>query len=291
MEAHLEDRREFDRRHAMSAGSGNGQVAARPQDVDCAPTTPRLGFGRFDLAAWDRLVRAQDDAGASTVLGGLGYGVAAQERGSGSGSGIGALTARVLSAGGARIDAWLASAPTTPGGRGPLAWRQDGHWLYGAIELDDTVGGDLQAAARAAYEAVFSTLAETGFTHLLRLWNYLPGINADGGGMERYRRFNAGRQAAFLAAGLAAFEGAPAACAIGVASGPLRVRFLAGRQAPIAIENPRQVSAYHYPPAYGPRPPTFSRAALVQAGDPAGAATGEGNVALLVSGTASIVGH
>ncbi|MBU2285069.1 MAG: hypothetical protein KKC85_01380, partial [Gammaproteobacteria bacterium] len=48
-------------------------------------------------------------------------------------------------------------------------------------------------------------------------------------------------------------------------------------------ENPRQVSAYRYPPTYGPRSPTFSRAAL--------AGIGGGDVALFISGTASIVGH
>jgi enamine deaminase RidA (YjgF/YER057c/UK114 family) len=49
-----------------------------------------------------------------------------------------------------------------------------------------------------------------------------------------------------------------------------------------AIENPRQVSAYYYPSKYGPKSPTFSRAALLT--EPAGKT-------LLVSGTASIVGH
>ena len=91
------------------------------------------------------------------------------------------------------------------------------------------------------------------------------------------------RLAAFLEAGAAAFEGAPAACAIGAGRGPLCVRLLAGRVAPQPVENPRQVSAYNYPAAYGPRSPTFSRAAVVQ--------VDAGEVALLVSGTASIVGH
>jgi hypothetical protein len=61
------------------------------------------------------------------------------------------------------------------------------------------------------------------------------------------------------------------------------VYFLAGRTPPLAIENPRQVSAYRYPDAYGPRSPTFSRAAL--------ASLGEQRIALFTSGTASIVGH
>ena len=74
----------------------------------------------------------------------------------------------------------------------------------------------------------------------------------------------------------------PAACALGCSGTAMTVMVLAGREAPTAIENPRQVSAYKYPPQYGPLPPTFSRAALYR----------NGTCALLtVSGTASIVGH
>ena len=58
--------------------------------------------------------------------------------------------------------------------------------------------------------------------------------------------------------------------------------FLAGRSPTVAIENPRQVSAYHYPAQYGLRSPTFSRASL---------ATLPQQELLLISGTASIVGH
>ena len=101
--------------------------------------------------------------------------------------------------------------------------------------------------------------------------------------MERYRQFNVGRQEAFFEAGQAAFEGAPAACALGIHQGALCIRFLAGRAAPLPVENPRQVSAYHYPRDYGPRAPTFSRAAMAEIGG--------GDVALFISGTASIVGH
>jgi enamine deaminase RidA (YjgF/YER057c/UK114 family) len=74
----------------------------------------------------------------------------------------------------------------------------------------------------------------------------------------------------------------PAACALGSAQGPLSIGFLAGRVAPLSIENPRQISAYQYPQEYGPRSPTFSRASLVRQGN---------EEVLFVSGTASIVGH
>jgi enamine deaminase RidA (YjgF/YER057c/UK114 family) len=80
----------------------------------------------------------------------------------------------------------------------------------------------------------------------------------------------------------AAFEGAPAACALGPAHGPLAIACLSGALPARPVENPRQVSAYRYPTSYGPRSPSFSRAAVVDAG---------GGRLLLLSGTASIVGH
>jgi enamine deaminase RidA (YjgF/YER057c/UK114 family) len=48
------------------------------------------------------------------------------------------------------------------------------------------------------------------------------------------------------------------------------------------IENPRQTSAYHYPPKFGRHSPTFSRACVLS--ESAG-------TNLFVSGTSSIVGH
>ncbi len=48
------------------------------------------------------------------------------------------------------------------------------------------------------------------------------------------------------------------------------------------MENPRQVSAFHYPPQYGPRSPTFSRAMVKDWG---------AGKHLYISGTASIIGH
>ncbi|MEW6707107.1 MAG: hypothetical protein AB1430_19845 [Pseudomonadota bacterium] len=234
-------------------------------------TVPPLSVRRVTPAEWAALA-----AGPQPPLGGLAYGPVLAQADS--------TRAQVLSAPGPMVDAWHSPGHQTSGRCGGVQWRHNGHWLYGAVELDEAAEGrDLTALAHQAYADIFATLQHTGCTHLQRLWNYLPGINADGGGLERYRQFNSGRQVAFLEAGYAAFEGAPAACAIGTRSGPFCVRFLAGTVPPLAVENPRQVSAYHYPTAYGPRSPTFSRAALVS---PA-----PGQTALLISGTASIVGH
>jgi enamine deaminase RidA (YjgF/YER057c/UK114 family) len=238
---------------------------------------PRLWGQRLSVAEW----RAMGvEWRAQTALGSLVYGRADAKAGQApADSGTVALAPAEP-----QIDAWCSEGPLAHGRCGSVRWSHNGHWLFGALELDEGATGDsLTTLSVRAYREVFETLAHTGCDHLLRLWNYLPGINADAGGMERYRQFNSGRQQAFLEAGQAAFEGAPAACALGTRDGPLRVRFLAGRHAAVPIENPRQTSAYHYPRDYGPHSPTFSRAALADAGG--------GQVALLISGTSSIVGH
>ncbi len=214
----------------------------------------------------------------SVPFGALGYGD------SDIGDWLSGVNAQVLSPGGPVADVWQAGDDVAAGTTGAAHWRSDGQWAIGRIDLDESAEGQaLEVLAHRAYQDLFQALKDTSCPHLLRIWNYLPRINADGGGLERYRQFNLGRQKAFLDAGQAAFDGAPAACALGIRQGSLGIRFLAGQHAPVPIENPRQVSAYRYPPAYGPRAPTFSRAALADLGG--------GDIALFISGTASIVGH
>ena len=215
-------------------------------------------------------------AGRRPPLGALAYGEITDP------AWMGGVDAPLLAGSSAMADLWLSGDRIDSGRTGAVRWRTDGHWMLGHVDLNED-GLDLERAAEAAYRDLFQSLQETGCPHLLRVWNYLPRINEDGGGLERYRQFNVGRQQAFIDAGQAVYEGAPAACALGVQRGALSIRFLAGQNAPLPLENPRQVSAYRYPSAYGPRPPTFSRAALADIGD--------GQLALFVSGTASIVGH
>lgn len=242
--------------------------------MPAAHPPPHLSVQRLTPSQWSALV-----AGATPPLGALGYGMPPAP-------GLATVAGQPLAAAGPRVDAWCSSTLQVGAGRcGSVHWQHDGHWLFGSLQLDETLQADggMQALAQRAYQDVFATLAQTGCDHLLRLWNYLPDINGDGGGLERYRQFNLGRQQAFFDAQRPAFEGAPAACALGTQGGPFCVHFLAGRTQPLQVENPRQVSAYHYPSEYGPRSPSFSRAAVFDAG--------AGQVALLISGTASIVGH
>jgi enamine deaminase RidA (YjgF/YER057c/UK114 family) len=139
---------------------------------------------------------------------------------------------------------------------------------------------ELEAAARVLYHRVF---AATRGLRLHRIWNYVPQINAQEDDLENYRRFCRGRSLAFEDHFGHRFQSQlPAASAVGATRGPLAVAFLAGQAVPRHSENPRQVPAFEYPPAYGPRPPSFSRATLVNVA---------GRQELFISGTAAIRGH
>ncbi|KAF7598464.1 MAG: hypothetical protein CGU29_12480 [Candidatus Dactylopiibacterium carminicum] len=194
----------------------------------------------------------------------------------------------LLPDGGGIATAWLGEGPVVSGRHGQLHYCHNADYLFGCVSLreqDFTPSADtsaLQQASELIYILLFEVLTKTGFPCLLRCWNYLPSINHDDGGLERYRQFNIGRQDAFIAAGQAWLDGAPSACALGTAEGELLLYFLAGHVAPVPIENPRQTSAYRYPQQYGPRSPTFSRASVLRA--PA-------QTVLFISGTAAIVGH
>lgn len=178
-------------------------------------------------------------------------------------------------------EVWLSDSPVQGGIDGAIRFATCGDFLFGVFTAPERAG-ETRATARRAYAQMFAMAGRQGFAHFLRFWNYVPRINEDEGGMERYRLFNLGRGDAFEAAGRHR-ETIPAACALGTDSGnTLTVYFVAAREPGRAVENPRQVSAYRYPPEHGPHSPTFSRAVLHGAGDAA---------RLFVSGTASIVGH
>lgn len=193
-----------------------------------------------------------------------------------------------LDAGDSICEVWRGTGPLTHGQSGAIHYRHDDDVLFGVIELSETIfaaGTDktpLQQAAESAYRQVFALLDTLRYPYLFRCWNYIADINTHSFGLERYRQFNLGRQDAFLAHGREVVGNVPAASALGSAQGPLAIAFLAGRVAPLNIENPRQISACQYPPQYGPCSPTFSRASLVSLGQ---------DEVLFISGTASIVGH
>jgi chorismate lyase / 3-hydroxybenzoate synthase len=163
-----------------------------------------------------------------------------------------------------------------------MRYAEDGAWLAGVIELDEDEYGGLPAAAEAAYQQILEFHVGAEICHLLRTWTFLSRINEGSGDKERYKQFCVGRAKAFAdhEQNLAAPQ-FPAATAVGRqdSTPKLQVCWLAGRAPGRPLENPRQVSAYRYPRQYGPSSPSFSRAMLL------------GQQTLLLSGTASIVGH
>jgi enamine deaminase RidA (YjgF/YER057c/UK114 family) len=180
-------------------------------------------------------------------------------------------------------EVWRCSQPLISGQHNQLRFRRSDELLFGCIAMAEEELAGLQAATTLAYDEICAALEALAYPHLLRVWNYLPDINRDADGTERYRQFNTARQQALRSRGRLLTGNVPAASVLGAASGsPLVVYFLAGKTAPAFVENPRQVSAYHYPQQYGTHSPVFSRAAVVRH---------SGSLALFISGTASIVGH
>ncbi|MEO8011067.1 MAG: pteridine-dependent deoxygenase [Dokdonella sp.] len=185
--------------------------------------------------------------------------------------------------GDAPLEVWRGSAAVESGIDGSVRWSSDGDYLFFAIEVDERAAGGLDAAAEQAYRDIGALLARkklSGDTmaQVLRLWNYLDAINEGEGDEERYRHFCSGRARGIVES---ARNGFSAATAIGRRDGirVLQVYGLGARIGGVAIENPRQVSAWRYPREYGPTAPTFARATRTASGQ------------LLVSGTASVVGH
>lgn len=193
---------------------------------------------------------------------------------------------------GSACEIWYGNGLVEHGQMGDIQYRHDAEALFGVVLLSETQfvaqpdKTPLQQATESAYRQIFDLLESLNYPYLFRFWNYIADINTHSFGLERYWQFNLGRQEAFLANGREVIGNVPAACALGfehqAEKATLTIAFLAGRIAPRNIENPRQTSAYQYPPQYGPRSPTFSRASLVRLGN---------NEVLFISGTASIVGH
>ncbi len=176
------------------------------------------------------------------------------------------------------IEIWRAPGGVTTGRSGNICFSRHDQLMFGSLELQEQEHGGLQEAAEAAYRRVVEFQLCQPQRHLLRIWNHLHAINEGDGDLERYRQFCIGRSRGL---GDMKREQLPAGTAVGRRNraGLLQVCWLAGRQPGRPVGNPRQIHAYEYPRQYGPTPQSFSRAMLLPSGE------------LIVSGTASIVGH
>lgn len=181
------------------------------------------------------------------------------------------------------LEVWASDAKVTACDYHNIKGTSDGNVLFGSLTLQQHPGETLQELSRQAYTRIFEFIDHHDYRNLLRVWHYLPQINDDENGLERYRGFNVGRHEAFVANGRSiGEESVPAASALGSDSGSLTIYFMACKQPGRAVENPRQVSAYHYPHLFGPKSPIFVRAMSATLGK---------QLCFFISGTASIVGY
>jgi chorismate lyase/3-hydroxybenzoate synthase len=182
----------------------------------------------------------------------------------------------------AYAEVWRGCGPARVGTSGPIRHVDDGEHFAGWLSLEEHRFGGLLEATEAAYLAILGLHADSPYRHVCRVWNFIDAINEGDGDEERYRQFCLGRARAFAASrgGLPGID-YPAASAVGKQRGArsLQVCWFAMREPGLAIENPRQTSAFHYPRRYGPAAPSFSRAMITP------------DDTLYVSGTASIRGH
>ena len=179
-------------------------------------------------------------------------------------------------------EVWTSDLPVIYHQAEGIHYAMNDEVLFGTLQAEEVQDRLLDSVTYDAYRRLLIQARALGYPHLLRVWNYFPRINCESGGLERYQRFCVGRHQA-LADKLPRFPGTlPAGTAVGTMSGPLTIHFLAAKQPGTHVENPRQVHAYEYPPIYGPCSPSFARATLRPS---------ISGSHLLISGTASVVGH
>ena len=177
---------------------------------------------------------------------------------------------------------WYTGQDITQGQHESVWYTYSPHMLFGHIRLPCPGPGSFRQLARQAYREIYGCLQGTACTHLLRTWNYFPGITHQGEDRtSRYNSFCSARLQAMQASGIGS-RIYPAATVIGSQHDSLQVYFLASDTPGIAVENPRQTSAYDYPVTDTHAPPLFSRGVLK---------AWSRHTHFYVSGTASIIGH
>lgn len=182
-------------------------------------------------------------------------------------------------------EVWRANASMQTQTLGRLSVARGGGVAAAMLRLIED-GSDLELQVHDAYVELLAAVAAAGCAHLLKIANYMPAITAPDATValsrQRYHALSLGRARAFAEANVPLPP--PAACALGTpGAAAITLACLAADRPGQALENPRQISAYRYPERYGPQSPSFSRAMLTPPND--------GRRLLLVSGTASIVGH
>jgi chorismate lyase / 3-hydroxybenzoate synthase len=157
----------------------------------------------------------------------------------------------------------------------------DNEWMFASLIMQERDFVGLKKLSEESFRRVLQTSANNGFPFVIRTWSYFGAINDGGGDEERYKQFCSGRAKAL---GRTWFDAEPAATVIGSPfdDGQVITHWIAAKTPGMAIDNPRQTAPRDYPKKFGKDAPQFSRAMLWR---------GAYRHYLLISGTASVVGH
>jgi organic radical activating enzyme len=198
-----------------------------------------------------------------------------------------ALLIKQATVAGTFLDAWVSedAQDIVTWNEGPFALRRSREGLFGVAETP--CAGDaesLAAETRRLYAELFGVLARRPDLRLLRIWNFVPALDAPAPAGTRYQWFNRGRAEAF-----AAHFGTnpddwivPPASTVGAPDGTLRVELFAIPGEPVFLENKAQVPAPRYSQRYGDHAPVFSRGVVFD---------NHGQRVLVSAGTAAIKGE
>lgn len=179
-------------------------------------------------------------------------------------------------------ECWWIAEPIDYSSEGNLRIAECVDYAIVVQDNDEAATDDLESLTRKAYLELMAAVSATDHKQMAKVWNYLGGINDGDGDLERYKRFSVGRAAAF--AEMNVFDdAAPTGTGVGTRRDlGLTIIALASKHPLELVENPRQISAFHYPRQYGPSSPKFARG---------GSVINDRHGLYLLSGTAAIVGH
>ncbi len=179
------------------------------------------------------------------------------------------------------IEVWSTNELVTQGVEDECIYQASESFLFISALINESRFNNISQATRYGYEKVTSIKNRLGYNHNTRLWNYFPDINREVRGKERYKQFCEGRHNV-LTEHENFQENFSAATAIGSQGPGLMILSLSSRYPVSHVENPQQMSAYHYPENYGKKSPSFARATAMNI---------KSSDHLFVSGTSSILGH
>ncbi|MFN2349153.1 MAG: hypothetical protein ABR558_06220 [Thioalkalivibrio sp.] len=118
----------------------------------------------------------------------------------------------------AGVEVWRASGAVTRGHHDQVHYALADEVMFGCLHLPNAPDEDPREVTRRAYRMILDAAGVAGYPHLLRVWNYLPAINVQVHGLERYRAFCQGRAEVFEGQDDHEYR-LPAATAIGTREG------------------------------------------------------------------------